>query len=77
MDLFPPDIHQFVQIAWGISAFFCLVAIVLELLGGIYALRRQKWVLTLIGSIVAFLAFFPIGIPAIIFTVTSKNEFES
>ena len=77
MDLFPPDMHQFVQIAWGFSAFFCVVAIVLELLGSIYAFKRQRWILVLISSVVAFLAFFPIGIPAVILTVLTKGEFKS
>ena len=77
MGLFPPEIQQFAQVAYGFSAFFCVLAIVLELMGGIYAFKRKLWVIVLISSVVACMAIFPIGIPAIAFTVMSKNEFES
>jgi len=53
-----------------------LIIAILALVGGIYALRRKKWGLALAGSIAAILAFLPLGIPAIIFTAQSKNEFE-
>ena len=49
---------------------------VLALVGGIYALQRKIWGLALAGSIAAILAFLPLGIPAVIFTAQSKDEFE-
>jgi len=48
---------------------------ILALAGGLYALRRGKWGLALAGSIVALLVSPLFGIPAIIFTALSKNEF--
>jgi len=53
------------------------IAAVLALVGGIYALKRQKWGLALAGAIAAF---FPVGIlgaVAIVFTALSRQEFES
>ena len=76
MDLFPTSMHQYIQVVMMLSAFYCLVGIVLELLGGVYAIKRKKWIFTVIGSVCALLAFFPVGIPALIFTITSKNEFK-
>ncbi|HEY78675.1 MAG TPA: hypothetical protein G4O09_06145 [Dehalococcoidia bacterium] len=73
--LFPPLAHA--PDGFYLLAVPFLIFGVLELLGGIYAFKRQKWVLALIGSVCAFLAFFPVGIPAVIFTILSKGEFES
>jgi hypothetical protein len=73
--LFPPLAHA--PDGFYLLAVPFLIFGVLELLGGIYAFKRQKWVLALIGSVCASLAFFPVGIPAVIFTILAKGEFES
>ncbi len=52
-----------------------LILAILALVGGIYALQRKIWGLALAGSIAAILAFFPLGIPAVIFAAQSRNEF--
>ena len=52
-----------------------LIIAILALVGGIYALQRKKWGLALAGSIAAILAFFPLGIPSVIFAAQSKGEF--
>ncbi|MBN1176101.1 MAG: hypothetical protein JXA51_00325 [Dehalococcoidales bacterium] len=57
------------------GGFFTLVG-VLGIIGGAFAVRRKNWGLALAGSIAAALVFFPCGIPAIIFTVMGKPEFE-
>ena len=61
--------------SWGIvivaAPFVCL-----EFIGGICALARKRWGLALASSIVAILFLWPLGIPAIVLTVLSKNEFE-
>ena len=49
---------------------------ILALAGGIYALQRKNWGLALTGSIAAILAFFPLGIPALILTAQSRDDFE-
>lgn len=76
MEIFPSMVHDIVRFVFAIDVFGGIVVTVLQLLGGIYALKRKRWVLVLISSAVAILQIFPIGIPATIFTVISKNEFE-
>ena len=49
---------------------------ILAIVGGVYALRRKIWGLALAGSTAALLTSWPWGIAAVVFTVTSKNEFE-
>ena len=61
------------SIVFGVGYF--LVG-VLGVIGGVFALRRRLWGLALTGAIAGTLVFFPIGIPAIIFTVLGKPEFE-
>jgi len=53
-----------------------LIVAILALVGGIYAVQRKKWGWALAGSIASILAFFPLGIPAIILIAQSKAEFE-
>jgi hypothetical protein len=48
---------------------------VLSLVGGIYALQRQKWGLAFVGSIAAVLLITPIGVLSIIFISLSQDEF--
>jgi len=59
----------------AIGGFFTLVG-VLGIVGGVFALRKKNWGLALAGAIGGTLVFFPCGIPAIIFTVMGKPEFE-
>jgi hypothetical protein len=67
----------FIGMAW-LSALgaplivFGIVAIV----GGIFALRRKIWGLALAGSICALIGPWILGIPAIIFVILGKGEFE-
>ena len=58
----------------GMGAFLLLVGI-MALIGGIYSVRRRLWRLALAGSIAAILAFFPVGVVAVIFTAMAKPEF--
>ncbi|MCD6230712.1 MAG: hypothetical protein J7J88_02400 [Dehalococcoidia bacterium] len=64
----------------GMHNFF-IVTVILVLLGamaivgGIYALQRRNWGLALAGSICSLFCLWFVGIPAIIFTVMGKEEF--
>jgi len=60
----------------SILAAVLIIAGIVSLLGGIYALKRRIWGLALAGSIFTFFPLPPLGIPAIIFTALSKNKFE-
>jgi len=53
-----------------------IIAIIISIVGGIYALRRRVWGLALAGSICALVGFVIPGILAIIFIILGKREFE-
>jgi len=53
-----------------------LILGIVAIVGGIYALRRQKWGLALAGSICALFPWWILGIPAIIFVILGKDEFK-
>jgi len=63
------------SILWSLTIFYLIITI-LAFIGGVYALQRQKWGLALAGSIAITVFWFFVGIPAIVFTAQSKNEFE-
>ena len=76
------DVPMFVPpLLIGIAVPLAIVS-VLSLIGGIYAVQRQKWGLALAGAISAIFASIPllgglpVGITATILTALSKNEFE-
>jgi len=49
---------------------------IVAIVGGIYALKRQKWGLVLAGCICALFPWFILGLPVIIFVVLGKGEFK-
>jgi len=53
-----------------------LAAVVLAILGGIFAFKRKAWGWVLAGSIAAIFLSWPLAIAAIVLTVMSKAEFE-
>jgi uncharacterized membrane protein HdeD (DUF308 family) len=53
-----------------------IVLSILAIIAGIYAIKRRGWRLVLIGSICGALLTWFLGLPAIIFTVLSKNKFQ-
>ena len=70
------DVPAFVPGIILIIAIPYLIIGILGLIGGVYALQRKKWGLALTGSIAITFFWFILGIPAIVFTVQSKKEFE-
>ena len=48
----------------------------LAIVGGIYAVQRKHWGLSLAGSIAAVFGFLPTGVLAIIFTALARTEFQ-
>jgi len=52
---------------------FCIG--VLAFIGGIFALKKRRWRLSLVGSIAACILLLPLGITAVIITALSKSEF--
>lgn len=53
-----------------------LILGVVAIVGGAYALKRRFWGLALAGSICALFGVWFLGIPAIIFVILGKAEFE-
>ena len=49
---------------------------ILAIAGGINALRRKNWGLALAGAMGATVTNFLLGIPALVLTVVSRDEFE-
>jgi len=53
-----------------------LILGIVAIVGGIYAVRRQKWGLALAGSICALFPWWILGIPAVILVVLARDEFK-
>jgi hypothetical protein len=75
-DMFPGVPANLILLASAIIALFFICVDILAIVCGIYTLRRKKWGVALTGSIAAFFASWILGIPAIVFTVISKKDFE-
>ena len=66
----------------GLGAMFAVLAIpmlilgIVAIVGGVFALKREKWGLALAGSICALIGPWFLGIPAIVFVAMGKSEFE-
>ncbi len=58
-------------------AIFGLVAGLVAIFGGIAALNRRRWGLSVAGAIAAIFGFFPVGIAAVIFTILAEPEFRA
>ena len=56
---------------------FCFVAGLVAIIGGMAALNRRRWGLSVAGAIAAIFGFFPLGIAAVIFTVLAEPEFRT
>ena len=67
-----------VGIAWVVLIVFAVMSLaigIIAIVGGIYALQRNKWGLALAGSICALVPSFVLGLVAIILVATSRDEF--
>ena len=72
-DEFPFFIFQTVYLVIGI---FFLILAIQAITGGIFALQKRYWGLTLAGAIASIFTFFPTGIAAIIFAGLSRQDFK-
>jgi hypothetical protein len=75
-DILPGVPANFILLVLAIIALFAFCIDILAIVCGIYTLRRKKWGVALTGSIAAFFASWILGIPAIVFTIMSKRQFE-
>jgi hypothetical protein len=63
----------------GIVAGFAAIPLfvgIMAIIGGVYALKRRIWGLALAGTICSLLCVWFLGIPAIIFVILGKGEFQ-
>ena len=49
----------------------------IAVIGGISAINRRRWGLSVAGAIAAIFGFFPVGIAAVIFTILAEPEFRA
>lgn len=68
----------FPVLGWVLAGGFAVPLIlgIVAIVGGAYALKRRIWGLALAGSICALFGVWFLGIPAIIFVILGKSEFE-
>lgn len=71
-----PFVYPLPQELQGTAAIPVMILSILAIIAGIYAIKRRGWRLVLIGSICGALLTWFLGLPAIIFTVLSKNKFQ-
>ena len=53
----------------------CFTAGLVAIFGGVAALNRRRWGLSVAASIAAVFCFFPLGIASIVFTILAQPEF--
>jgi len=56
-------------------ALFGFVAGSVAIFGGLAALNRRRWGLSVAGAIAAIFCFFPLGIAAVVVTILAQPEF--
>lgn len=49
---------------------------ILAIIGGVFAIKKQYWGVSLAGSIAAVLSSFFLGVAALVFTIMGKNEWK-
>jgi hypothetical protein len=69
------ELLSFVAVMYIVMGIICALLGVLAIVGGVFALKKKRWGWALAGSIGGLLAFFPCGIPALIYVIMGKNEF--
>jgi hypothetical protein len=71
-----PEIISIAIWIYVVLGVFCGLLGIFAIIGGIFCLRRKIWGLALAGSIAGTVTFFPVGIPAVIYTVMSRPDFK-
>jgi hypothetical protein len=59
----------------GIAAVWLLIAGILAIIGGAFAVQRKHWGTALTGSIFVLLTNWPLGIASLVLTIVSAGEF--
>jgi hypothetical protein len=72
---YDPAALSLIQGVYVVMGIGLLLVCVLGIVGGIFALRRRSWGLALAGAIASSLAFYPLGIGAVVLVSMSRPEF--
>jgi hypothetical protein len=65
-----------VGVIMGAIGVLLIIFAIIAIVGGVFALMKRTWGLALAGSIFALFCAWIFGIPAIVFTVMGKGEFQ-
>ena len=60
----------------SIVAIPVIILSIMAIIAGLFSIKRRKWSMVLIGSICGTLLTWFLGLPAILFTILSKNKFQ-
>ena len=64
------------QVLQSILAIPVIILSIIAIIAGIFAIKRRKWSIVLIGSICGTLLTWFLGLPAILLIIISKNKFQ-
>jgi hypothetical protein len=72
----PRDMTAVMAIVYLVCAVFAAALAAVNIVGGIWALRRKKWGLALAGAIAGVFTFFPTGVAAVVLLAMAREEFD-
>ncbi len=70
-----PPLQWLPLAVFGPLALMVLGSAVVSVVGGIAALKRLSWGWSLAGAVAALVAFVPLGVVALVFTIMAEDEF--
>ena len=74
-----PELHAILGglgIVLGSIAVFPIIIGIVDIVGGVFALKRKRWGLALAGAICSLFSTWFLGIPAIVLVIIGKEEFD-
>jgi hypothetical protein len=75
-----PEANRFAFLPMALFLPLALVGFIsgfIAIIGGVSAINRRRWGLSVAGAIAAVFGFFPVGIAAVIFTILAEPEFRA
>jgi uncharacterized BrkB/YihY/UPF0761 family membrane protein len=71
-----PQFMEFIYITYGVMGIFLAALGILAIIGGVFALRHERWGWALAGAIASIFTFMPCGIVAVVLIAKSQAEFK-
>jgi hypothetical protein len=72
----PPQFMDIMYITYGVMGIFLAALGVLAIVGGVFAVKRERWGWALAGAIASIFTFTPCGIVAVVLIAKSQAEFK-